>query len=118
MSKRKYGNKPTVKNGIKFDSKAEERRFDQLCILEKAGEISGLEVHVKYELQPSFKRAGKTIRAITYEADFRYIENGAVVLEDVKGGRGGKGTITQVFTLKSKLLQFKYPDVELRIVAA
>lgn len=115
MSKRKYGNKPTVKNGIKFDSKAEERRFDQLCILEKAGEISGLEVHVKYELQPSFKRGGKTIRAITYEADFRYVENGAVVLEDVKGG---KGTITQVFTLKTKILQFKYPDVELRIVAA
>lgn len=110
----KYNNRRVTEDGITFDSIAERNRYRELRILERAGEISGLEVHVKYELQPSFKRDGKTIRAITYEADFRYVENGAVILEDVKGG---KATQTQVFAIKSKMLQFKYPDVELRIVA-
>lgn len=114
----KYNNKKTVIDGITFDSKAEARRYTELKILERAGEISNLEDHVKYELQPKFKRGKKTIQAITYEADFRYIENGAVVLEDVKGGKNGKGTRTQVFDLKAKILQFRFPDIELRIIAA
>lgn len=114
----KYNNKRVTEDGITFDSMAERGRYRELCILQRAGEISELEVHVKYELQPKFKRGKKTIQAITYEADFRYIENGAVVLEDVKGGKNGKGTRTQVFDLKAKILQFRFPDIELRIIAA
>lgn len=113
----KYNNQRVTEDGYTFDSKAEWRRYRELKVLVVAGEITDLEIHPVYELQPKFTRKGKTIRAIKYEADFRYRERGVIVLEDVKGGRDGKGTRTQVFDLKSKLLIFKYPDIELRIVA-
>lgn len=110
----KYGNKKVVRHGIKFDSIAEANRYDDLLTLQTAEMISDLEHHPIYVLQPSFKRDGKTIRAIKYEGDFRYREDGRVVVEDVKGG---KATQTQAFKIKAKILQFKYPDVELRIVS-
>ncbi len=112
----KYGNKKTVIDGIKFDSKAEARRYGELKILERVGEITDLRLQPKYELQPKFKRGKKTILPITYIADFEYLEvkGGKVVAEDVKGGTA---TQTPVFRVKAKMFQFKYPDIELRIVS-
>lgn len=107
----KYGNKKTVRNGVKFDSKAEARRYEELCLLQRAGEITDLRLQPRYELQPKFKRGKKTIQAITYIADFEYCERGRVVAEDVKGVK------TQVFSIKAKMFQFRYPDIELRITA-
>lgn len=107
----KYRNRKVKADGYTFDSQAEYARYCELKQLKRAGEIDDFNVHPKYELQPSFKRNGKTIRAITYSGDFSYRENGRVVVEDVKGVR------TQVFDLKSKMFQFKYPDIELRITA-
>lgn len=111
----KYGNRKTEVDGYKFDSLAESRRYLELKLLERGGAISDLELQPRFELQPSFKRGKKTIRKIEYVADFAYTENGQRVIEDVKGG---KATQTQVFALKSKLFQFKYPDLELKVVAA
>ncbi len=107
----KYGNKKTVIDGIKFDSKAEARRYTELKVLERVGEITDLRLQPKYELQPKFKRGKKSIQAITYIADFEYREDGKLIAEDTKGVR------TQVFTLKAKMFQFKYPDIELRVTA-
>lgn len=107
----KYGNKKTTRHGVKFDSKAEANRYDELLLLERVGEISNLRRQPKYELQPKFKRGKKTIQAITYIADFEYCERGRVVAEDVKGVK------TQVFSIKAKMFQFRYPDIELRITA-
>jgi hypothetical protein len=100
----------SVKTG-QFDSKAEAKRFDELRFREIAGEISALKIHPKFELQPSFRdKHGKLHRAITYSADFEYIENGERVCEDVKG------FFVEVFKIKEKLLRFKYPEIELRIL--
>ena len=57
------------------------------------------------------------IRAITYTADFSYVEtqDGHPVVEDVKGG---KATQTAVFKLKVKLLKNKYRLIDFRIVEA
>lgn len=107
----KYGNKKTVIDGITFDSQAEARRYEELCLLQRAGEITALRLQPKYELQPKFKRGKKTILPITYIADFEYLEGDKVVAEDVKGVK------TQVFSLKAKMFQFRYPDIELRITA-
>ena len=60
-----------------FASKAEAYRAEELKMLEMAGEISSLEYQPKYVLCNDPK--------ITYTADFRYMEDGKMVIEDVKG---------------------------------
>lgn len=110
----KYRNRKRKVNGIEFDSMKEAARYEELLLLQRVGEISDLRLQPKYELQPKFKRGKKTIRAIAYIADFEYREGDKVIAEDVKGG---KATQTQVFALKAKIFQFKYPDIELRITA-
>ena len=62
-----------------------------------------LELQKKFELVPSFKVDGKTIRAITYTADFCYFTwDGQPVVEDVKGYK------TDVYKLKAKLFAYTY----------
>jgi hypothetical protein len=91
----KYGNKRMVVDGIRFDSKREAARWQELKLLERAGEIKGLERQVEYELIP--KQPGE--RAVKYIADFRYIDHdGKTVVEDTKGVK------TPVYILKRKLL--------------
>jgi hypothetical protein len=96
----KYGAIPVVVNGIRFASKAEGKRYWDLLLRQKAGEISDL------ELQPTFKFPCGT----NYRADFRYTEKGKVVVEDVKGFQ------TPVFRLKLKMLKAHYPEVDLKII--
>lgn len=81
-------------------------------MLLKAKKIKELELQPKFELQPHYKRNGKTVRAITYIADFMYLDtkSGKWIIEDVKGVR------TEVFNIKKKMLEYRYPDIELRLV--
>ena len=106
----KYYNQETIVDGIKFQSKKEAQRYLELKLLQKAGEISNVELQPKFILQEKFKKKGKTYREINYIADFKYIENGQVVVEDVKGLK------TDVFQIKHKLFEYKYLDLELRII--
>ena len=112
---RKYHNKKTVIDGIKFDSKVEAERYAQLKILERAGVIRDLELQPEYELIPSFRKNGKTWRRTVYKADFRYIlsEDDSYIIEDVKGSTS---VITDVFRLKQKLFEYKYPELNINIV--
>jgi len=104
----KYKNKKCSFDGYKFDSKKEMNRYLQLKLLQRGGKISDLTLQPSYMLQESFKINGKTIRAIKYVADFKYIENGVVVVEDVKG------CLTDVYKIKKKLFLHKYFDLEFR----
>ena len=74
MRKRfKYNNIPTIIDGIKFDSKAEGKRYTDLKLLEKVKNISDLQLQVAFELQPSFTDSqGVKHRSINYVADFVY----------------------------------------------
>lgn len=92
----KYHNEKVVIDGITFDSKLEGERYRQLKLAQDVGLIEGLCVHPSICLIPKFKHNGETIRATTYSADFKYIENGKEVWEDVKGVE------TDVFKLKKK----------------
>jgi hypothetical protein len=105
----KYSNKKVILDNIKFDSKAEKNRYMELKILEKSGLIKELELQKEFELQPSFKKNGKTYRKITYKADFYYFDNhlNRYVVEDVKGYK------TDVYKLKKKMFEYRYPDLEL-----
>ena len=49
----KYGAKKATVDGIVFDSRKEARRYSELKILEKAGEIENLRRQVKFLLIPS-----------------------------------------------------------------
>ena len=91
----KYNNTKIRVDGRLFDSKAEAARWQELQLLERAGEITELERQVEYELIP--KQKGE--RAVKYIADFRYKDHeGKTVVEDTKGVR------TPVYILKRKLL--------------
>ena len=110
----KYGNRKVEYAGYTFDSQAEYRRYQQLLLLERAGEIRNLEVHPSYLLQPAFKAQGRAERAIEYRADFEYFDvaDEVVVVEEVKGAE------TAVWKLKRKLFLFKFHEWELRVIAA
>ena len=104
----KFGNRPVEIDGIRFDSGKEARRYNELKLLEYAGQIKNLELQPRFVLQESFKRNGETHRKIEYVADFRYTENDKEIVEDVKS------IITKkhpVYALKKKLLFKKYPDI-------
>ena len=106
----KYHNQKVVIDGIKFDSKREARRYTYLNDLLQAGIISDLELQPEFEIIPSYKKNGHTIRKIVYKADFRYVQDGKIVVEDVKGIR------TDVFNLKKKLVEFFYPDITITLI--
>lgn len=104
----KYHAQKTEVNGIKFDSKKESHDWRQLCMLEASGGISNLRRQVTFELQPKFtNNQGVNIRAINYVADFVYEKDGKTYVQDSKGG---KATQTDVFKLKRKLFEYKYPE--------
>ncbi len=106
----KYRNKKIILDDYVFDSIQESRRYKELKLLLKTGKIQDLELQPHFLLQESFKKNGKTFRKIEYIADFKYIENGKTIVEDVKGMQ------TDVFKLKHKLFEKKYQDLELRII--
>lgn len=102
FSKVKYHNKKCEYKGLKFDSLKERNHYIVLEHLEKTNQIKDLKRQVRFELQPSFKLNGKTIRAINYIADFTYLKDGILVVVDTKGFR------TKDYLLKKKMFQYKY----------
>lgn len=100
MSERrgKYNAKKTEVDGRVFDSRAEARRYSELCLLEKAGEIKDLECQPVYPCLVEGKLVCK------YIADFRYlhIKTSYTVIEDVKGVK------TPVYKLKKRLVECLY----------
>lgn len=106
----KYNNKKTQVDMYLFDSAKEAKRYRDLVLLERAGEIQNLELQPRFLLQEGFKKNNKTWRKLEYVADFKYIENGKTVVEDVKGFE------TKEFKIKRKIFEYKYPDLELKII--
>ena len=103
----KYHSTPVEVDGIRFDSKREANRWAELRILERAGKIQKLKRQVKYLLIPSQYRDGKCIeREASYIADFVYIKDGHLVVEDCKGFR------TPEYKIKRKLMLQLY-DIRL-----
>ena len=100
-------------DGIKFDSRAEMRYWKTLRLLERSGQISDLEAHPKFELQPAFTLLDEKHRAITYEADMRYIEDGVIVIVDVKAMKWTRGKRKRIpvrdeFRRTKRLFLYRY----------
>lgn len=106
----KYNAERTTVNGQTFDSKGEAARHQDLELLQRSGQISNLERQPKFTLQPKFTdNTGKNQRAITYKADWSYIEDGQEIIEDFKGME------TKEFLLKAKMFRYQHPELILRI---
>lgn len=115
----KYKSKSIIIDGIVFQSKKEGRRWTELRMLERAGEITNLQRQVPYLLIPEQRapstevykkgsRAGQPKpgpvleRRVVYIADFVYQQNGETVVEDTKGIK------TKEYIIKRKLLLYRY----------
>ena len=97
-SRPKYGNKKTVVNGIKFDSKWEAERYLYIKSLERAGRVKDLELQVRFNLIVNDQKI------CAYIADFRYKRKDKdgewhEIVEDAKGVE------TPEFKLKKKLMK-------------
>lgn len=97
----KYGNVRTEVDGVVFDSAKESRRYLELKTAEKAGLIQELTLQPRYPLV-----IGGSVVA-TYIADFRYMQEGRVVIEDVKGMK------TQTYRLKKKMFEALYAGLKI-----
>lgn len=112
----KYKNKEITLDGIVFDSKREAKRYKELRLLEKVGEIQDLRLQEKfvlipaqYEFLPRYsEKTGKRLKdkkvciekECAYKADFVYLQNGRLVVEDTKGFR------TTDYVIKRKLMLY------------
>lgn len=81
----KYGNKKTIVDNIKFDSKAEAKRYTELLLLEKSGIISELKMQTPFIIAKSCIINGRKRPPMKYLADFTYLLDGKLIIEDVKG---------------------------------
>lgn len=98
IARHKYRARPVTIDGIRFASKAEGKRYTELKLLERAGEIKALELQPRYPLNVQGTKVGE------YRADFTYVETrtGKRVIEDVKGMR------TPLYSWKRKHFEIQY----------
>ena len=90
----KFRAKPQELDGIKFASKKEAKRYQQLKMLQNSGEILFFLRQVPFHLQAGVK----------YVCDYLiFWTNGEVTIEDVKGIK------TDMYILKKKMVEATYP---------
>lgn len=105
--KQKYNAEKTWVDGICFDSAKEARMYQDLKILQAAGEIKG------FCRQPEFilVDGNEKTRAITYKADFIvFWDDGRVQIIDTKGYE------TKEWKRTEKLFKLRYPELEIRVI--
>lgn len=111
INKGKGRSKKCIIDNHIFDSRMEGKFYIKLLNEKNQGEIKKIDLHPKYTLLESFKKYGKTIRAMTYTGDF-LVEygSGEKILYDVKGYK------TEAFKIKQKLFDSKFSDINLQCI--
>lgn len=116
MERRKYGNTKTVFKGVEYDSKRERDRHIFLLDAERRGVISDLKRQVTFHLLPAqYETVEKQLktkikevsvcveRVVDYKADFTYIKDGELVVEDTKIA---KKLLPPEYVLKRKMMLY------------
>jgi hypothetical protein len=120
--KDRYGStaKKVQYDGHVFDSRAEYRRYLELVILQRAGRISGLVVHPVYSLvfrrQILIRSEGyPNGRQAKFTPDFRYMQGGKTIVEDVKGAMTARDP---AFLLRRAVFEAIHYPVKCEIIKA
>lgn len=116
MSSKYKNRKVTAEDGTVFDSRKEYKRYEALLEEQSEGIISDLRRQVKFELIPpiyqTFEKRLKTKikqerrcvqKATHYIADFSYVRDGKVIVEDVKASFKFQDP---VYRLKKRLMRY------------
>lgn len=117
-SKSKYHAQKTTVDGIVFASKKEAKRYGELKLLARAGQIRNLQLQPEWPLHvPALHRMPNAANEMitsgvgVYRADFGYDERVGEswrrVVEDVKGFK------TPVYRLKKRMIEKTY-GIEIR----
>ena len=94
MIRHKFNAKPTELDGIKFSSKKEAKRYQELKLLQSNGEVLFFLDQVPFRLPGGIK----------YRCDFLvFWKDGTVTIEDVKG------FVTDMYKTKKKMVEALYP---------
>lgn len=117
----KYHNKPTERvtaagNVIRFQSQKEARRYDELILLEQAGQIRDLRLQVDFTLQEAYTDTeGKRVWAIRYKADFTYEKRVVrMVQKEVPEGPPYKSSYTRTANVEETEWVFVVEDAKSR----
>jgi hypothetical protein len=103
--KNKYNARKTVVDGITFDSKKEAKKYQELNLLLRAGEIVEIHLQPEFDLVPGFEYRGKKIRGVKYTADFLVtLKNGRKQIIETKGYK------TRDYVIRKKLLLLMLRD--------
>jgi len=102
----KYKNIKTECDGFTFDSTKEKNRYLYLKELINRGLISNLQRQVRFDLIPT----NNLHRGVYYVADFTYIKDDELVIEDVKplDKKRQKFLVKSDYIIKKKLLYHLY----------
>lgn len=100
----KFGNQKTAIDGYTFDSKKESTRYLELKLWQQSGQIRELRI------QPDFPLIVNEVECGSYVADFQYLKDGEMIVEDVKSKATKK---LPLYRLKIKLMQAIY-QIEVR----
>lgn len=124
-NRQKYGNKKVEYDGILFDSTKEKNRYIVLKQAESSGLISDLTLQPRWELLPAKKETyvkhlktkdkicERTLMLpIHYTADFSYIKNGILVVEDVKSS---PKLLSRDVPLRLKMMKY-FHDIDVRLI--
>lgn len=121
----KYGNKRVVIDGIEFDSTKEGARYLVLKEARDKGLISELILQPRWVLLPAKKEQyvkhlktkdkiceRTVVLPIHYTADFSYIKDGLLVVEDVKSS---PKLLSKDVPLRLKMMRY-FHDIDVRLV--
>lgn len=98
MIRHKYNAKPTINDGIRFDSKKEARRYETLKLLRRGGQVLFFLRQVPFHLPGGVK----------YLVDFVvFWTDGEVTFEDVKGMK------TAMYKAKKRMVESVYSPVKI-----
>ena len=93
-------------DGVVFASKKELKRYAELRLLQRAGEVQDL------ELQPEFRVSINGQHYCTYTADFAYTEKGERVIEELKS----TGTVKDAaYRLRKKAAELYY-GIKIKVI--
>ena len=94
----KYNAQPATRDGYRFDSKKEARRYDELVLLRKAGEV------VIFLRQVPFHLPGGVVLRLDFVV---FWASGEVSFEDVKGMK------TEQYKAKKRMVETLYSPVRI-----